>query len=135
KLEELLTREEELARGLGNLLGRPLAAAGWTDLRTVRQALPPDSVLVEISRFDFEDFRLPLTKRYQGPHFAAWVITPAGKGDVRLVSLGKAQPIEEAVTAVRRDLKEAPQLIKKVGEPDAEKVIKASLRELARLIY
>lgn len=135
KLEEMLAREEELSRSLGGKLGRPVGGSPWVDLQRVRAALPAGGVLVEIARFDFQDFTQPLEKRYRGPHFAAWVIPAAGAGDMHLVLLGKAKPIEDAVARVRRDLVEAPKLIRTIGDIEAEQAARASLKELARLVY
>jgi CHAT domain-containing protein len=131
RIAALNKQEEEASRKLGQAAGRPTRDDPWIELNEVRQALAPDAVLVEISRFNVMDF-----KEYQWrlPHYAAWIVPPAGKGAVRLVDLGEAGPIDDAVNGVLRALREALQRIPKEGEAESERALQGPLQGLAKLV-
>ncbi len=139
KLDELVRKEQELSREIAAVVARP-AGSSWIDLASVRKAIPPDAVLVEIARFNLYDYRKPLAERFKdakqgNAEFAAWIIPPEGKGTVRLVPLGSAKTIEAAVVAARNDIKSAPARSREVGEVQAEKEARKSLQRLADLVY
>lgn len=70
------------------------------DRKTLAQALPTESVLIEFIRFLEYDFKpkLELSKKeWSTAHFLAFVL-PAGKPDeVKIVNLGEAKPIERLI--------------------------------------
>jgi tetratricopeptide (TPR) repeat protein len=97
-----LEREQDLARKVGQAVGRPDRADPWVDLADVRQALSAGAVLIELARFDEWDVRpVAGAPPWKAARYAAWVIPAAGRGDVRLVDLGEAEPLDEAVWAAR----------------------------------
>ena len=101
-LAQLDEQERELSKALGQVTGRPRRDDPWVEPDAVRTALPADAVLVEIARLDVFDFKAKGTeKHWQPPHYAVWVIPPAGRGEVQVIDLGEAKPIEEAVAAAR----------------------------------
>jgi len=101
----------------------------------VRKALPGDAVLVEIARFGVLDFQAKdRLKAWQPPHYAAWVIPAAGRGEVQVIDLDEAKPIEDAVAAARKALQPELDLLRSRGEPDAEQQLRKPLQELARLV-
>jgi CHAT domain-containing protein/Tfp pilus assembly protein PilF len=132
QLNELARQERQLARELGRQSGEQLADPGWVELSAVRQALPPDAVLIDIARFPVFDFRAREWKqRWQAARYAAWVIPPQGKGAVRLVDLGEAAPIEAAVREARQLLAAAPQALAGRNEAAAERQLRRALDVLA----
>jgi CHAT domain-containing protein/Tfp pilus assembly protein PilF len=135
QLDDLARQERRLARELGRQSGEQLADPGWVELAAVRQALPPDAVLIDIARFPVFDFRAQgRARHWQAPRYAAWVVPSRGRGSVRLIDLGPVEPIDRAVQAVRRDLAAAPARMRQEGEPDAERALRRPLAALAELI-
>ena len=68
-----------------------------------------------------------------GTRYAAWVIPPAGAGEVRLLDLGEAGAVE-AARAVRQAVRDAPRAIAAKGEAAAERELRGPLDELARQV-
>ena len=117
---------------MGQHLGRPARDDPWVAPDEVRRALPADAVLVEIARFDVFNFQAKGTeKRWAPPHYAAWVIPPAGRGEVRLIDLGAADAIEADVAAVRRAIQPDLAALRERGEPAVETALRPSLEALA----
>ena len=105
---------------------------GWT-LDAIRKALPDDTVLIEIARFNVFDFQAKsLQKRWQAARYAAWVIPAAGRGEVRVIDLGPAQAIDEAVEAARAVLKVDPAALRERGEPEVERQARRPLEALVQ---
>jgi CHAT domain-containing protein len=104
----------------------------------VRKVLPTQAVLVEIARFNVFDLQAiqakDRRKRWQPPHYAAWVIPAAGRGEVRVIDLGLAEAIDTAVAAARAALKADPQALQARGEPEVEQQARPPLEALARLV-
>ena len=135
ELTRLDEQERELSKKLGQVTGRPKRDDPWVEPEAVRKALPADAVLVEIARFDVFDFQAKdPQKPWQPPHYAAWVIPTAGRGEVQVIDLGEAKPIEDAVAAARRALQPELELLRSRGEPDAEQQLQKPLQDLARLV-
>ena len=70
-------------------------------------------------------------RRWAPPHYAAWVIPPAGRGEVRLIDLGAADVIEADVAAVRRAIQPDLAALRERGEPAIETALRPSLEALA----
>jgi CHAT domain-containing protein/Tfp pilus assembly protein PilF len=134
QLARLNAREQELSRKLSQLAGRPPQKGTWVEIDEVRRVLPADSVLVEISRFHLEKSIKEGKVLNKGLHYAAWIVPPAGSGEVRLIDLGDASLIERRVEVVRQTLRDAPALIRKEGEAEGEKVAQQALQGLSKLI-
>jgi len=135
ELAQLDEQERELSKKLGQVTGRPRRDDPWVEPDAVRTALPADAVLVEIARFNVFDFQAKdRQNRWQPPHYAAWVIPTEGRGEVQVIDLGEAKPIEEAVAAARRALQPEIELLRSRGEPDAEQQLQKPLQDLARLV-
>jgi tetratricopeptide (TPR) repeat protein len=100
--DRLGEREAELARALGRRDGRD-PGDDWLALDQLRKALPADTVLIDVARFDPFDFRAR-DKPWRPARYVAWVVPPAGRGDVRLVDLGEASKIDAAIGRVRESL-------------------------------
>ncbi len=124
--------EQQLAHSSPTLqrISRP-----WIELNEVRKALPPDSVLIDIARFRLvRPEAKGGEKEWDAPHYAAWLIPALGRGEVALVDLGEAEPIESDVLAVRRLLAQTTQQLNKVGEVQAEQELRAALEKLAKKV-
>jgi len=132
EFDRLAGEEQELAKRLGQAMGRPTRDDPWVGLDEVRQALPGDAVLVEIAEFSLGTFKNDDEK--PEPHFVAWIIPATGKGQVKLVDLGTAEPIEKAVAAVRKALQESSKSTIAKGESEAEKELRPSFQALSKLI-
>jgi tetratricopeptide (TPR) repeat protein len=139
EIDELNAQDKDLSGRLAKVSGRTARAEPWVELAEIRKALPPDSVLIEISKFQV--FNLDAKgkdKKRLGYRYAAWVITT--EGDVHMVDLGPADPIDDAVKDVRQALKEAqgspkhPSTITEDGEPEAEKALLKPLQTLSKLV-
>ncbi len=62
--------------------------------------MPRDAILVEFARFDTGNPQGGKVGRYM-----AWVVPPADRGAVRIIDLGEAGPIDEALGTVRRAMR------------------------------
>jgi CHAT domain-containing protein/tetratricopeptide (TPR) repeat protein len=134
-LGRLEQQEDRLARQF--YLSRPtdLGPLRWVEVKQLRRALPRKSVLIEMVKFDYRNVTARgEERRLLGPHYAAWIIPPAGEGSVRVVDLGKAGPLEAAVQAVRRGFLDAPQALRRVGERRAAQELAGPLAGLARQV-
>src|SRR5262249_43902722 len=130
--KKLAAREQELAASLGRT-GRREGGDPWVPVEAVRAALPADAVLVEIARVSLWDFRVRSGKKQvRDWRYLAWVIPPRGR--VEVIDLGPAGPIDEAVSALRRSLREAPEAILARGERQAEREAGKPLRALSDLV-
>jgi CHAT domain-containing protein len=141
QVASLTEQEQQLARKLGQLLGQPSRADPWVTVEEVRQALPKDGILIDIARIWVRDFKAKTAEsHWKGGRYAAWLIPPAGQGDLLLVDLGDAEKIDSAVDAVRKGLLAAQasdtqkSSILQKGEPDAEKDLRPALAALAQLV-
>ena len=99
--EELKGLAREAAR-----VTRPLAAErnDWVSIDRVRETLPPDAVLIDvIGHLEYNFDATPGLRTWKAARNLAFVIPPAGRGEVRLVDLGDEMVIWKAVdTYVRR---------------------------------
>ena len=135
EIDRLGTQERELSRQLGQAAGRPARDDPWIATEEVRRALPTDAVLVEIARFRVSNFQAKGSENQFGPpHYAAWVIPPAGQGAVTLVDLGEAEAIEAGVAAVRNAIQPAAAALRDRGEPEVEAELRKSLEALAERV-
>jgi CHAT domain-containing protein len=131
QLERLTALEQALAKQLNPTNGLATRPDPWVDLKEVRQALAADEVLIDLARFAVCDFKTPELK---APRYAAWIIPAKDKGDVRLVDLGPAAPIETAVHKARQALQQADKTIRQKGEAEAETALNEPLETLAKLV-
>src|SRR5262249_20948346 len=120
RVEGLTAREQELARQVRQAGGKA-AAMPWGELPDLRRAPPADAVLIDVAHFRFRDPQKPWPWRWEGSRYAAWVTTR--EGPVRLIDLGPAEKIDEAVKQFREAMQGAAGRIKADGEEKAEKVL------------
>ena len=141
---ELLARleadEQALSKRLAGASGEPFVEDPWVEIDAVQAALPADGALVDIARFETFDFHgKPYQFRYSPARYVAWIIRPAGKGNVTIVDLGPAEPIDAAVAAVQHAMQAAmgngsDGLIVQQGEVEAEAALRKPMAALASLI-
>src|SRR5262249_5297572 len=106
--------------------------AAWVELDTIRRAVPADGLLVEIVCFyPFRFGAKPDEQSWDSPRYAAWVIPPVGRGEVVIVDLGKANPIDAAVKAAREAVAGGAKRATEVGEPQATQEANAALQKVA----
>ena len=105
-------------------------------MEEVQKALPADAVLVEFAEFRVADF----ASMKWTPHLVAWVIPAVGQGDVQLIDLGKADRIDGAIAAPRKEIrfcqnpKQEINPILRLGEPETEKQLRPALEAVAKLV-
>ncbi len=91
-------------------------------------------------RFQPRKFQVASGKKHSppAPHYVAWIIPAQGRGDVKIVDLGLAEPIEITVHQARRSLAavtELDGLLKQKGERLAESVVRQDLARVADLVW
>jgi CHAT domain-containing protein/tetratricopeptide (TPR) repeat protein len=130
--EQLTAEEQALTRQLGQAEGRPARDDPWVSLDEVRRAIPADAVLVEIARYERRDLQARKIVRMVFPEaYAAWVIPAAGRGDVVMIDLGDAAPIDSAIDGARKALRPYAALLRERGEEEAVKSLQAPWHALA----
>ena len=135
--KKLAEQELELSRQLGLAFGNPVVDA-WTTLSDLRASLPADSVFVEFAKLFVIESELRL-EGLTGPmlaRYAAWVIPPAGAGEVSLIDLGSAESLEQAISDARVAIQPAAgRGIEPGGEAAAERRSLAALQVLSDRLY
>lgn len=80
----------------------------WVEIDAIRRNIPAGAVLVDIARFDIFDFKANRKDQtWRSPCYVAWIVPPAGEGDVIILDLGPAREIDAAVAAYREAIKAA----------------------------
>ena len=112
--EQRLTRLTDAAEG-------KIAEAPWIHLSAVRAAIPQNAYYVDIVHFRvFNLHGKGEEQKWQKSRYAAWLVPPAGQGDVRIVDLGEADVVQQAIQKVRGAI-ERSDLIRVQGEQEAER--------------
>lgn len=128
----LKANEQKLVRELGGHISSLQRGIAWLDIETVREHLQPESILIDIARFEVFDFRAK-GKGYdwKPARYVAWIVPPKGSGEIGVVDLGDAQEIEQTVHAYREAMIAAGP--HNGSMPDlAEQVAEKKLMDLAR---
>lgn len=132
-LANLETRQQQLQKQIADHGLGLNAADPWISASTLQGRLPFDSVFVNIARFEIADVT-SLKKNRQPPRYAAWVIPAAGLGDIQVIDLGTAEPIDSLVATLQQNIKAAVSQIPKTGEANAESTYQDSVAELSKAI-
>jgi tetratricopeptide (TPR) repeat protein len=134
--QDLKLKEQELVKQLGRMAGTFGRADSWVTLDQVRKALPPKTVLVEVAAFPIRQFDAKSGNDVFGtPCYAAWVIPPAGQGEVRLIKLGDLRAIDLAVAESRSAMEAFPQQIQALGERVAADKAAAACGKLSLMVW
>src|SRR5262249_497191 len=124
-----------LVKRLGQLSGRQRSRDPWVDFDKIRQAVPRDAVLIEIAKFPVWDFRDPANQVASQPaRYVAWVVPPAGQGNVHVIDLGVAARNDAAIKSVLQSMETAAATIYVQGERDSDKELRQQTGQLARLV-
>lgn len=126
ELQKTKTAEQALAQKLARGVGRPHRDKTWVTLAELRAGLSPKAVFVDIARFEFFDFAV--SKR-QAARYTAWVTSKTG--DVQLIDLGLAAPIDQLVAQARKSLITSAASVAKVGDIEASEALQPALKELS----
>lgn len=127
RLSELEAAEQQLSRRLG--LSQD---AEWVELAAIRDRIPNDAVFVDIARFEvFNIYGKVGDRGWLPARYAAWITPAAGRGDVQIIDLGEAEPIDKLITDARQSIA-ATDAILNVGEIEAEKRTQELLSQLSR---
>ena len=133
ELDRLTAQERELSKEVGQNLGRParddpVGRARGGPPGPARRRRPGRDRSVRCLQLPGQGDR---EADGRPPHYAAWVIPPAGRGEVRLIDLGAADVIEADVAAVRRAIQPDLAALRERGEPAIETALRPSLEALA----
>ena len=89
-----------MSRKLALAGSRSLQASRWVETDQLRGKLRAGEVLVTIARFPVRSFDLKAKGlHWDNDRYAAWIIPAAGKGEVRVVDLGLAQTVDDAIVS------------------------------------
>jgi CHAT domain-containing protein len=136
QLDALAGQEQELSRRLGQATGRTAPIDPWVEPAAVRAALAKNALLIEIARFRVMNFQAKGKEdHWFAPHYAAWLIPAAGQGEITIVDLGEAKPIDLAVQAARKMLEQSEKTIHDESEARAERQVRKAMQALTRLVF
>jgi CHAT domain-containing protein/tetratricopeptide (TPR) repeat protein len=135
--KEAAELEAALHRDLTDRRPDHFGAAPAVDADRVRQALPPGAALVEMVHVSFRDFQARRGQDFLKPDRYFAFVFPAGKGgEPRLVDLGEARAIDEAVGEFRRTLSRAGRAVRTAAdEQEEEAEARAAGTQLYRLVF
>ena len=131
----LYKKQRDLARKLGLRTRIASRSDRWVTLAEVRSAIPRDAALIEIARFPVFRTGNDGHSAWEPERYVAWVIPPAGTGEVRLVDLGPAGPIDTAVARARFWVALFPEAVGKVGMLRATGEATAATADLATRVW
>lgn len=147
RLAELGRREQQLSLRLNRANVRRATDEPWVEPSAVREAVPADGVLVELMRLRPIYFSAAENEtRHDAARYVAWILPPAGKGEIKMLDLGPAAEIDAAVEALGQEIKafwmigvrsdRDPEVIEQEGEqalrPSAGALAKLVLQPLVR---
>lgn len=130
QIDQLTAEEQSLAKQIGQSRGAPQPGE-WIELASVRKALPPDSVLIEIANTHAFDFSSNRTFQALNMRYVAWIVPAEGQGDVRIIELGPTAEIDALVRKYGEAMDGAAAEILDSGEAVAEQAMRKRLGELA----
>lgn len=142
RLRDAAEEERKLAREINSAAGRAALESTWIEPAAVRQALPRDSVLIEIARFKPFDFHAkPTDEPWRASRYVAWILPAEEQGKVRIIDLGLADEIDQAVERARTEIerpatrRNAPDGDKQAAdEKHLEQAARKALKRLAELV-
>ena len=132
---------DELEAGLNRALARhePPSARDGVDAAALRRRLPAGSALVELVRVDLFDFRATgKAPRWKPPHYFAFVLTAGAPAPPRLIDLGEADAIDEAIAQVRQSVIDAGNDFRKTEGPrlpQVERTWEEGFRQVSQPLY
>jgi len=138
-LASLAQEEARLSRELSRRAGPSVASGDWTELDEVRKTLAEDEVLIDIARFQVFDFEFEEDdKKWQPARYVAWIISPAGQGEVQVIDLGPADELDSLIEKARNAISAAAQpdgILKQEGEQAATAALRKDLQQVAERVW
>jgi len=133
QLAELEAEKEQLEEELARMskVYATSRRSKQVNIDRLREAMEPGNVLVEYVGFRLFDFLATDNKIWGGEHYLVFVLTADRNSVPKLIDLGEAEPIDDAVRAFRREITMAPRSINLHGEKRAER----QLAEKGALLY
>ena len=135
---------DELEAALNRALARhePPAARDGVDAAALRRRLPAGIALVELVRVDLYDFRATgKAPRWKPAHYLAFVLAAGAPTPPRLIDLGEADAIDEAVAQVRQSVIDAGSELTDLAKtdksrlPQVERTWEEGFRQVSRPLY
>jgi tetratricopeptide (TPR) repeat protein/CHAT domain-containing protein len=130
--------EKKLAHQIPEMdLKRRLRSA---DHRALARALPVDTILAEFVRFDVVDFTAATArgeKRWEPPHYAAFIIRGGQPKKVKMIDLGEAKYIDGMIAKFRKVIIEGHAYVEKStsGWPDTEQPAEEVGQQLREAVF
>jgi CHAT domain-containing protein len=131
QIESLTNRERQLVREVGESRGTLAKADPWVDVDAVRKRLPPGAVVIELIRLEFR--RKNESHVPDPPAYVAWVIPQQPDTPIRVVDLGPAIPIDQAIDAARTAIATDWKL-PNLSEPEKQERTFQKLRVVSQLV-
>jgi CHAT domain-containing protein len=136
ELDRLTGQEQQLSSQLG---GNGNTTSEWIEISQIREALPADSVLIDIARFSILDFHAKGQEpQWKPAHYAAWITSPHAETQTVLIDLGEADTIDQLVENVRQQIAADASktgAIAKDGEDTAVTALMKDMSALSDLIW
>ena len=129
-----IVQETQVAQAVGlSAAGRDaFAKRPWVELDQIQAALPDDGVYVDIVRYLYTDYRKGTNQRPRSKYIA-WIATKTGSP--KLVDLGNARQVDQAVIRLRSALVDSVSQIKEMGELASFQATKPMLENATRVIW
>ncbi len=129
RLDELSRQEQELIQRLG-LSRSANERGGWVTLKSVKEKVPQDAVLIEFVRVYPYKVKGEKFKR-EAPRYGAWIIPPGSTQEIIAVDLGSATEIEATLRSGIQSIQSGGTQSGKEGELNAETTTRRLLQELS----
>ena len=106
--------------------GGDSSADPWVSIESVRQGLAAKNLLVNLVRLT------PDAKKSSPPRYLAWLIPAATGGNIQIVDLAEAQPIDDAVGAFRKAMETATQRVEN-NDRESKERLEGTLATLGKI--
>ena len=131
RIANLQKLHDQLVAEIADVLVPDDGQDSWVTLHQVREALPEDSLFVNIFRHAPEE---PATLESAAAERYIAVVVFASNDQVEVLNLGAAGEIDMAILSCREQLSAAPRQIEDIGEPAAEQQLRKALQGVSDLL-
>lgn len=129
RLDALSRQEQELIQRLG-LASSANDRGSWVTLKSVRNQIPQDSILIEFVRVYPYKGQGEKIKR-EAPRYGAWIIPPGNTQDIIAVDLGSATEIESTLRSGIQSIQSGALQTRQEGELNASTTTHLLLKDLS----
>ncbi|WP_186776284.1 CHAT domain-containing protein [Rubripirellula reticaptiva] len=138
ELQQLKEEEQafrsNIAPGFAEQVARQ--QSGLVDLKSVRNEIADDSILIELFRLRPVDLpRIISPDEPQPARYIAWIIPPADDGPVQFVDLGLAEPIDTLVATTQEQINASGALINGLGSIESTERLYEAMRPLTTAVW